>query len=160
MTTVVWWFLCQSVVVLCVLLQHTRKSENLSPQSLMRFHAFALPSEYCVKAYAAADCPLLYLCYERKKRPDLRKNQTLILSKAGQLDTFIQRPPAFVSRPSPLPNVWSFRVHHSQIQNKYLIQNKQNYSQDDRLFVVETISDFSLKKFYTYNILQRNEKNT
>ena len=35
----------------------------------------------------------------------------------------------------------------------YLIQNKQNYSQHDRLFVGETLSDVALKKFYTYKIL-------
>jgi hypothetical protein len=65
------------------------------------------------------------------------------------LKTFSQRATALECVLVPLPNPLSFRVHHSEIQSKPIIINKQNYSQDEKLFVGETISDVAVKKFYT-----------
>jgi hypothetical protein len=62
-------------VVLCVLLNYTRESENLPPRSLMRFQAFAQLSEHYVKAYTAIVCSFFvlthfYVYYEGKERPE------------------------------------------------------------------------------------------
>jgi hypothetical protein len=51
------------VILLCILLKYTRKTGNLSPQSLMRFHDFAQLTEDDVKPYAAIVCPLLVLTH-------------------------------------------------------------------------------------------------